>query len=165
LQSVSMAMRSWLFGSGLWIATLVAPLGQQFTSPSDLVNTLYSSYFDGVEIDDFAPYLSVNLTRKMAGRVGMTQFSALGFDPIVADPHGFHNHDADPGSHAWVANRSYRRRGRRQNLVHQRYRGAEPGRDSNAIRKLGSREQKCSKQRVCTCVMTMLAKRRAARRG
>jgi hypothetical protein len=82
-----MAMRSWLFGSGLWIATLVAPLGQQFTSPSDLVNTLYSSYFDGVEIDDFAPYLSDNLTRKMAGRVGMTQFSALGFDPIVADPH------------------------------------------------------------------------------
>ena len=56
---------------------------QQFMSPSDLVETLYNSYFAGLQIDDFDPYLSDDLTRQMSGKVGMSEFEALGFDPIV----------------------------------------------------------------------------------
>lgn len=56
---------------------------QQFTSPSDLVETLYNSYFSGLQIDDFDPYLSDDLTQQMSGKVGMSEFDALGFDPIV----------------------------------------------------------------------------------
>ena len=79
-------MQRVLMGLGLWLWVVVAPLCQQFSSPADLVDTLYDSYFSGVVIDDFAPYFSDGLTRQMDGRVGMSEFEALGFDPIVGDP-------------------------------------------------------------------------------
>ena len=75
-------MRAFFFVLGcFFIATPTH--AQQFTSPADLVETLYNSYFTGLQIDDFDPYLSDDLTRQMSGKVGMSEFEALGFDPIV----------------------------------------------------------------------------------
>jgi hypothetical protein len=68
------------------MAAVAAACGQQFESPTDLVETLYNSYFDDLPIDDLAPYLSDDLTRQMSGKVGMSEFKMLGFDPIVGDP-------------------------------------------------------------------------------
>lgn len=70
---------------GVWLAGVVAPSAQAFTTPSDLVDTLYESYFVGVKIDDFAPYLSEDLTRQIAGKIGQSHFALLGFDPLVVD--------------------------------------------------------------------------------
>lgn len=74
--------------AGLMVAwTLASPAAaQQFTSPIDLVETLYDSYFSGLPIDDFDPYLSTDLTSQMAGKVGVAEFAVLGFDPIVGEP-------------------------------------------------------------------------------
>ena len=58
---------------------------QQFTSPIDLVKTPHSRYFSGLAIDDFDPYLSDGLTNQMGGKVGVSEFQVLGFDPIVGD--------------------------------------------------------------------------------
>ncbi|MDB5612938.1 MAG: hypothetical protein JWQ22_591 [Devosia sp.] len=62
-----------------------AAQAQKFTSPIDLVETLYSSYFSGLVIDDFDPYLSDELTNQMDGKVGVSEFQVLGFDPIIGD--------------------------------------------------------------------------------
>lgn len=80
------SMRVVSTGLFFWIAAISATSAQQFNSPLDLVETLYGSYFDGVAIDDLSPYLSNDLTRQMDGSVGVSQFQALGFDPIVSDP-------------------------------------------------------------------------------
>lgn len=68
---------------------------QQFGTPEDLVETLYGGYFGKLRLDDFSPYLSDELTKAMAGgKVGISQFEALGFDPIVGsadwEPRDFH---------------------------------------------------------------------------
>lgn len=76
-KSIAAVILAWSFAS--------AAQAQQFTSPIDLVETLYSSYFSGVAIDDFAPYLSDGLTSRMDGKVGVSEFQVLGFDPIVGD--------------------------------------------------------------------------------
>lgn len=128
---------------------------QQFATPIDLVETLYSSYFSGLVIDDFAPYLSDSLTAQMDGKVGVSEFEVLGFDPIVGDADweprnfkaelleqgeheaqarvGFISHkcadfghpDADPRAAAWLADRPHRRRSRQRDLVHQRHHSTE----------------------------------------
>ena len=79
-------MRVALIGMSFWIAAISAAPAQQFDTPLDLIETLYGSYFDGLPIDDFGPYLSDDLTRKMDDSVGVSEFKALGFDPIVSDP-------------------------------------------------------------------------------
>lgn len=79
-------MRLSIVGFCVWMAAVAAACGQQFESPTDLVETLYNSYFDDLPIDDLAPYLSDDLTRQMSGKVGMSEFKMLGFDPIVGDP-------------------------------------------------------------------------------
>lgn len=73
-------------GFCVWLAAAAAAIGQQFDSPTDLVETLYNSYFDDLKIDDLAPYLSDDLTRQMSGKVGSAEFNVLGFDPIVGEP-------------------------------------------------------------------------------
>ena len=50
-----------------------------------MVETLYSSYFGALVIDDFDPYLSDGLTNLMNGKVGVSEYQVLGFDPIVGD--------------------------------------------------------------------------------
>ena len=76
---------------------------QQFASPIDLVETLYSSYFSGLVIDDFAPYLSDRLTAQMDGKVGVSEFEVLGFDPIVGhadwEPRNFEAELLEQGEH------------------------------------------------------------------
>ena len=61
---------------------------QQFASPIDLVETLYSSHFSGLVIDDFAPYLYDRLTAQMDGKVGVSEFEVLGLIPSSAMPTG-----------------------------------------------------------------------------
>lgn len=79
-------MRKLLIGLSFGIAAVSGALAQQFDTPLDLVETLYGSYFDALPIADFAPYFSDDLTRQLAGTVGVSEFEALGFDPIVSDP-------------------------------------------------------------------------------
>ncbi|MET3900383.1 hypothetical protein ABIB57_004349 [Devosia sp. UYZn731] len=69
-----------------WAAIVTTAFGQQFDSPTDLVETLYNSYFDGLSIAELTPCLSDDLTRQMSGKVGISEFKALCFDPIVSGP-------------------------------------------------------------------------------
>lgn len=78
-------MRRAFSGISLWLVAVVATPAQHFDTPADLVETLYQSYFSDVSIDDFGPYFSEGLTRQIDGKVAVSAFAALGFDPIVGD--------------------------------------------------------------------------------
>lgn len=78
-------MRKSIVALMMALSCVPAVQAQQFTSPIDLVETLYSSYFSRLTIEDFDPYLSDALTDRMNGKVGVSEFEVLGFDPIVGD--------------------------------------------------------------------------------
>ncbi len=59
-------------------------LAQEFTTPMDVVSTLYGTYFLNVPITDIAPYFSDELTDRLGGTtVGHDQFRAAGIDPLT----------------------------------------------------------------------------------
>lgn len=67
---------------------------QEFTTPLDVVGTLYDSYFLGAPPQDIAPYFSDDLTDRLNGQeIGVAQFIATGLDPITGHldwkPHSF----------------------------------------------------------------------------
>lgn len=78
-------LRKMALGPALVLLMAFPVDAQQFSTPIDLVETLYNSYFIGMAIDDFAPYLSDDLTRQIDGKVGTAEFRVLGFDPIVGE--------------------------------------------------------------------------------
>lgn len=67
---------------------------QAFTSPLDVVSTLYGTYFLNVPLSDIRPYFSDKLTEQLGGAlVGREQFKAAGIDPLTGrldwQPRGF----------------------------------------------------------------------------
>lgn len=77
-------MRVLLAAIALTIFSTVPSLAQQFSTPEDLVETLYGGYFDRQPIDDFEPYFSAELMAELEGHgLGSDDFAALGFDPII----------------------------------------------------------------------------------
>jgi hypothetical protein len=67
---------------------------QEFTSPIDVVSTLYGTYFLNVPLTDIRPYFSDELTGQLGSTViGQEQFRRSGFDPLTSqldwDPRGF----------------------------------------------------------------------------
>lgn len=67
---------------------------QEFSSPLDVVSTLYGTYFLNVPLTDIRPYFSDRLTTRLGGTiVGNEQFSKAGLDPLTGqlewDPRGF----------------------------------------------------------------------------
>lgn len=69
-------------------------LAQEFTSPLDVVSTLYGTYFLNVPVRDISPYFSDELTEKLGDTViGHDQFRMAGFDPLTGrldwEPRGF----------------------------------------------------------------------------
>jgi hypothetical protein len=69
-------------------------LAQEFTSPLDVVSTLYGTYFLNVPMRDITPYFSDDLTERLGGTiVGHEQFRHAGFDPLTGRldwaPRGF----------------------------------------------------------------------------
>ncbi len=67
---------------------------QEFTTPMDVVSTLYGTYFLNVPLTDISPYFSDELTDRLGGTtIGHDQFRAAGIDPLTGrlnwDPRGF----------------------------------------------------------------------------
>ena len=76
-------MRSLIIPAAM--AFLVSPVpAQEFTSPDDLLSSLYSGYLSGGAVTNFEPYFSDRLTEEMDGaRVPREALGRLGFDPIT----------------------------------------------------------------------------------
>jgi hypothetical protein len=69
-------------------------LAQEFSSPLDVVSTLYGTYFLNVPVRDITPYFSDELTERLGGTIiGHEQFRLAGFDPLTGrldwDPRSF----------------------------------------------------------------------------
>jgi hypothetical protein len=67
---------------------------QEFSSPLDVVGTLYGTYFLNIPVTDISPYFSERLTARLGGTIiGHDQFRQAGFDPLTGqldwDPRGF----------------------------------------------------------------------------
>lgn len=67
---------------------------QEFSTPLDVVGTLYGTYFLNVPLTDISPYFSDRLTERLNGKtVGHKEFSAAGIDPLTGrlnwDPRDF----------------------------------------------------------------------------
>jgi hypothetical protein len=67
---------------------------QEFTSPLDVVSTLYNTYFLNVPLRDIRPYFSDRLTERLENAVvGRNEFREAGFDPLTGrlhwQPQGF----------------------------------------------------------------------------
>lgn len=72
------------------ILLMPAARGQEFTSPDDLLSSLYLNYLSGQAVTNFEPYFSDRLTAEMGGgNVPPDAFRQLGFDPIsgAGEPH------------------------------------------------------------------------------
>jgi hypothetical protein len=62
---------------------MTAAHGQEFTSPDDLLSSLYFNYLSGQPVTNFEPYFSDRLTSEMgSGQVPPDALEQLGFDPI-----------------------------------------------------------------------------------
>jgi hypothetical protein len=62
---------------------MTAAHGQEFTSPDDLLSSLYFNYLSGQPVTNFEPYFSDSLTAEMGGGlVPVKAVKQLGFDPI-----------------------------------------------------------------------------------
>ena len=69
--------------AALTMASTAHAQAQQFTSPDDLLSTLYEAYRSGRSVDYFEPYFSDRLAREMSGaRVTSEVLQRLGLDPI-----------------------------------------------------------------------------------
>lgn len=76
-------MRS-LIVTALMAFLVSAVPAQEFTSPDDLLSSLYSEYLSGRAVTNFEPYFSDRLTAEMDGaRVPREALRRLGFDPIT----------------------------------------------------------------------------------
>ena len=59
-------------------------VAQQFTSPEDLLSSLYYAYLSGQGVDNLEPYFSDRLTEEMqGGRLDAQAVQRLGFDPMT----------------------------------------------------------------------------------
>jgi len=58
--------------------------GQKFTSPDDVLSSLYEMYLWGGSVRNFGPFFSDRLTEELrGGRIDSDALGKLGFDPIT----------------------------------------------------------------------------------
>jgi hypothetical protein len=69
----------------LFVAVRVAaPVAQEFTSPQDVLGTLYQAYMSGGGVDNVSPYFSDRLTEELGDtRISPAVMAAIGVDPLV----------------------------------------------------------------------------------
>ena len=76
-------MRSLIILSAMTLLVSIAQ-GQEFTSPEDLLSSLYYEYLSGRAVTNFEPYFSNRLTAETNGaQLPPEALGRLGFDPLT----------------------------------------------------------------------------------